>query len=373
MNSRINFPLALIFFLLIPFAHASGMEAPDEINLNDPGGSMEHVAVREQGHFEICYAEVAAQMADAWRFSHGDKEYAFQTSAMTLALQAGDPALTSHPDDGLSTRGGGFIDHAMEALVNQGACPQSDAVDSIDPQLTLQIVRLLASEARGDDVNFQAIHSQLNHVGLGSLLPPDGFIHSILEDKTLDLPTQLDRILSSNCARSGHSRKLELPKFSHIGYVAPGVVGVNGRNHRPDNPTAIFQEMHDYIGYLQLRIKDKTSLPVGISHCSAFLMLGQEAAGFDNKAMYQGGHCGKHATLVVGKRTNTTSGKLQFLLRNSWGANCGRNRNHTNHILSQRWECVDGGNLWVDADALERNLLELVDFVYRFRGPQGSR
>ena len=42
----------------------------DDVNLELPGGSMEHVLPRYQDELPICFGEVAAQVIDAWRFTH---------------------------------------------------------------------------------------------------------------------------------------------------------------------------------------------------------------------------------------------------------------------------------------------------------------
>ncbi|MCM2323004.1 MAG: hypothetical protein NDJ90_07045, partial [Oligoflexia bacterium] len=58
------------------------------VRMDEPGGSMEHVAVRDQGTLPICAAETVAQVTDAWRFANGDTNYDFQTSGLYAALLA---------------------------------------------------------------------------------------------------------------------------------------------------------------------------------------------------------------------------------------------------------------------------------------------
>jgi hypothetical protein len=52
--------------------------------------------------------------------------------------------------------------------------------------------------------------------------------------------------------------------------------------------------------------------PVGISYCSAFLL----------KANPKAKECGPHASSLVGKRFNSKSCEVEYILRNSWGPNC---------------------------------------------------
>jgi hypothetical protein len=79
-----------VFLLVLRLAAdpARADECPS-LRLDGPGGSMENVPVRDQGDERICYAMTAAEMADAYRFSHkppkGDTHFDHQTSGFQVA------------------------------------------------------------------------------------------------------------------------------------------------------------------------------------------------------------------------------------------------------------------------------------------------
>ena len=59
--------------------------------LDDPGKSMEHMPILDQDAVGYCGSYSATQLADAWRFSHGDTNYSHITSPLLIGLsQNGD-------------------------------------------------------------------------------------------------------------------------------------------------------------------------------------------------------------------------------------------------------------------------------------------
>lgn len=79
-----------LYLLLIAIPQSFAAEDCDPIRLDEPGGSMEHVPVLDQGELPLCSMAAAAQALDAWRFSHGDKNYQTKTSFTHLALKYPD-------------------------------------------------------------------------------------------------------------------------------------------------------------------------------------------------------------------------------------------------------------------------------------------
>jgi hypothetical protein len=89
---------------------------------------------------------------------------------------------------------------------------------------------------------------------------------------------------------------------------------------------------------------------VGISYCSALLESGPEWKKnlSQTEDFFRAPDCRFHASIVVGKRQK--NGSCQFLIRNSWGTDCG--------AYAKNWEC-EKGQIWIDADALLENTREL--------------
>ena len=84
--------LFLALFTLLISASSQAVKCPGEdVRLDHQGGSMELVKPRNQGSLQVCYAFGAAEVWDAYRFSHYDKktlekEKGFYTIPMQGAL-----------------------------------------------------------------------------------------------------------------------------------------------------------------------------------------------------------------------------------------------------------------------------------------------
>lgn len=89
---------------------------------------------------------------------------------------------------------------------------------------------------------------------------------------------------------------------------------------------------------------DSYKRPVGISYCSRVLT-DKNAAGIDyyNKPK---ANCAPHASVVIGKRADS-SGKCQYLIRNSWGAS-----------YKYPWE-TSQGDVWISESAMMMNVYKL--------------
>ncbi len=79
---------------------------------------MEHVSALDQDGIGTCYAYTAAQMVDAYRFSHGDTNYKFRTSGIEAAI--GSASTTLFPTD----FEGGYEADAINYLRANGSCDQ---------------------------------------------------------------------------------------------------------------------------------------------------------------------------------------------------------------------------------------------------------
>ncbi len=66
------------------------------MRLDQPGGPLEPIPVLDQDNVNLCYAFVASQLVDAYRFSHGDSNDQHLTSPLAAAVfaSADDPEMT---------------------------------------------------------------------------------------------------------------------------------------------------------------------------------------------------------------------------------------------------------------------------------------
>ena len=112
--------LSAYVFGILEFALGSQFaiadRAEEEVRLDIGTGPLAHVKTRDQGFgFGDCYANVAAGLVDAYRFSHGDKAYNFQSSALVLATEYS-------LEKGRDNTVGGDACAAFNAAARHGVC-----------------------------------------------------------------------------------------------------------------------------------------------------------------------------------------------------------------------------------------------------------
>ena len=89
LADRISQACSVFIMILLSFEAPLGATEKSkctDIRLDLPGQSMEHVPPSYQGDLGLCYAYTAAQLVDAWRFSHDDHDYSHLTSALEVAV-----------------------------------------------------------------------------------------------------------------------------------------------------------------------------------------------------------------------------------------------------------------------------------------------
>jgi len=163
-------------------------------------------------------------------------------------------------------------------------------------------------------------------------------IHTLLKESS-DITTAY-KDLMKNCSQSPHQLKAENP-LNPIKLSCKRFPGEKeaGRHISP----------HEYQEKLEHLLDGESPVPTTIGFCSRILTdITKKDAPPASKDS-----CGGHAAVVIGKRP--MNGKCQFLLRNSWGTECDH---YSPDIQSQ---CERGkGNVWVDAETLTKNTLEII-------------
>jgi hypothetical protein len=108
---------------------------------------------------------------------------------------------------------------------------------------------------------------------------------------------------------------------------------------------------------LREMLNSRHDRPVMITYCAEALNSRRGDPGRVNRSTGQGNaDCGLHASLVIGQRRDPTTGKCQFLVRNSWGPQCGRYA-EGDWGGSNYCDPARGGNIWVDARELAGNVI----------------
>jgi hypothetical protein len=126
------------------------------IELDKPGGSMEHVVVRDQEQIGSCYAHTSAAMYDAWRFRHGETEasdYENFSSGFEVGqrfkidenekigpisrlLGDNDPINKLLVDSDIN---GGFVKKLLPYLLKEGTCSQKLLDTIFDPRFSTNV------------------------------------------------------------------------------------------------------------------------------------------------------------------------------------------------------------------------------------------
>lgn len=295
------------------------------VRLDDPGGSMEFVRARDQGPYPICSSELAAQISDVIRFKGGDTNHSFQASGWMIATDVSVATKDYEFDEGAT------VSQAVDAVRTRGSvCDKSFLIESLsEAQATkflesLKLLRTASINFRDENLSLKDFREQekstLNEIQ--ALLPAACLANPEVKLPEFDAISQIFRTIDPD-----HQFQAVMNEFcraNKINLDIPPMVWQSAKSLKED---AIVSKL---LGLIQ----SPKSLPVAVKYCGNSLVDGDK-----------GKECTDHAVLVMGKRLRL--GQRQFLLRNSWGMQCG---GHT------RWECDQKGNVWVSADAVAKNI-----------------
>ena len=316
-----------------------------ELRLDAPGGSMEGVPVYSQIG-GTCYAYAAANAIDAWR-SQGRGPLAPDERLNPFELALGNGQLEYGQLRLKSTVAGGQFCTVVNYARRAGGCTQgvfplvNDEGESLGPivrqisQAHGKFKKLNCREKRGDpgEAILDSIEASLRDFGI-----PDERIpgRDVLRDALSKTRQEYQRRVLSEPWCEGVRTQVEIPRSCH-------------------QELSAFESPSRILSKIESRLTDITSQPVGIGYCSAVLKKGLNYEGFSHRFFDfdfpDTEECGGHVSLVTGKRISPETGRLEFLVHNSWGKGCKR--------YAPEWECLLG-KIWVDAEALARNTYGLM-------------
>ncbi len=328
--------ISLLYLASTQWAYAANAVS-GLIELDQPGGTMQYVSTRDQSINLDCFAVSAVEMIDAWRFSHGDKNTSFQTSALVVAARA------NSMDDGNELGQGETLQQAILALALYGACSENATFEALGTFDTNTIVGILKIWKSGtspyyslgvDDPTYAswiksrnlypAIEGLVCQGDRPDLLPNEEFLKYVFMN--VDPGAQLTTILSRACTGANH---LDLRSWQLL-------IMLSRVDTSNQSPTTIVQEIGSMLTGPQ-------SQPIGIKYCDNVLY---------SPAYKANGNvtpdCEMHESLVIGKRI--VDGTPQFLIRNSWGNDC-------NGVPVGA--CDGKGDFWIDGNSLASNIFEL--------------
>lgn len=304
-----------------------------EVRLDALSGAMEHVPVTFQGHVGICYGHAAAQMVDAYRFSHsgGNSETSRLSSSLEIAVGITD--LQSPKDD--------FDDGAFNVCPSIHYAVKADTCDEawvaglysaqgVQRSNFTERLRQLQSDVSKSASNanelVSAAEKDFASYATGearAALPSEDALVKMASKPTFTEAT--DAFLEPYCAKKP---RIEIPK------------SIRCSESKSLSGKEIFQKIH---ALLLL----KNAQPVAIKMCRNIFEAGHTYVGVTSHGFKK--DCQLHWPLVIGQKK--IGGKCRFLIRNSFGTD--------DSGYSKDWLPREHGNLWIDEDTLAANTLEM--------------
>lgn len=369
-----------------------------EVRLDDVGGAMEHVKVRNQRAIGSCYAHAAAQLYDAWRFRNADMEFEHSSAGFEISQRYKWDREETSVD-------GGHVKKIIPKLLREGTCSQEE-LDSLFRGPTLdgfasKVMQIFnkhraeyhrrMKEALPSQYNFGAdladvarmreqqgfarqdntrvdrsrVHFDISKVvaqevlakGVVELkayikdvcvisqahipyskLQPDANTVRMFEMISLAECPEQRRIYAKNEFRIN-----DVSTYTNGKGLVPGVLDEKARFKPEVSLPTIHRELDKGL---------RRAMPIAVSYCSSILA---EGRGFKTKDPNTD-DCGRHASLITGRRKNPQSGRCELLIRNTWGNSCGS--------YSKDWTCDSAkGSVWVDEQVLGRAITNVQTVV----------
>lgn len=359
--------LLSLIHLISAYARAQSC-APNSpsTNLTTGNGTLAQLPALDQKGTGLCYAFTISQLVDAKRYVNPANRRG-RISPLALGIQTPQNSnflVRSRLDDGGSPHA------ALAALTAPGNVICDEAYisklygDADDQYTYFGTVELMFKDLReayykpcGDTPAQRKQKATLSIKTLKSFMTssqlegaPDGGMTDFMADLG-GIVAHLNKLPSSTFANynTSFNSTLVTPALRRIcerhtlsvspmritGLHALGQIGGTGMT--PADP----KKLSDYAWNILSR---PGAQPLGIGFCSNILTTNNT---FINPSSNPS-TCGPHAAVLAGVRC--VGGQRQFLLRNSWGKNCGQNLS-----LRHRSNCDKRGNVWVDANSLMRS------------------
>lgn len=348
-------------------------------NLTLSPGSLSLLPAIDQGGTGLCYAFTVSQLVDARRFTNPANR-GRRISPLPVGMltpQATNFLKKSRLDDGGSVKG------ALDTLMRSGnpVCSHAhvsrlygDTDDQFTIFGTMEIFFKQIREAYYTPCNCATANRRQKALGsinemrifmtTPSLLeqnPSEGMNNFLADLATIiikmnDLPPQAfanyndsfnSQLLVPYFNRLCRGQTVSVPKLKLSGIRRNNQDLTSGL--APVSPSTQLKRFSDHAWDL---LAQGGAQPVGVNFCSSMLTGSSTFVSPD----IGGNQCGNHAAVLAGKRCR--AGRRQFLLRNSWGDDCGQNL-----ASRHRANCDGRGNVWVDAESLMKSAYSLYQTV----------
>lgn len=320
-----------------------------EFRLDEPGGSMEHVPMRDQRDLGTCFAYSGSDLVDTYRFTHGDTHYDKLSSPLDAAIESGtrydkQPYLQKDKTYQMPFENGDACT-VVNYLREHGSCELSKVEKAWGPEGVYKNV--IADYAlfqkyekiKNHPISAPAICSSAS--AIADLAPAKGLVDVLAKALDTHSPLRYFQYLMATTCPANERIPASIPACKQI-------------NSGKDFESAFNAHFNTLL---------KKAQPMEIGYCSDLLEKGHKYAGLiKNKGLrplvktdicdgYDPGDPeddGGHSSTVVGRRYNNKTHQCQILIKNSWGTTC--------KDYSKDWDC-DKGKIWVDEKTLSRNII----------------
>jgi hypothetical protein len=347
-----NYFFVLVSCALISLTTARADNTCPDVRL-DQQGAMVHVPVTFQGQVGICYAHAAAQMIDAYRFSHsapeGDTHYEHLTSPLELASQfmaSSDPK--SDFDDGTYA-----VCPVVNYLRDHESCDENSVAKLYQNGIRINLV----NDLRKPYLDFQKYlktsklqAASVTLQNLDTVLTQDlsEFQNQLsqLADPSIQtsLPTEAEALQMLLQPNFNLAMNALLAPFCTSSFMQTISAGISCSENQVKAGSITMPQVHALLTL-------ENAQPVAVKICSNFFNEGHAYRGKDFQGnMIKTGKeaCDIHWVLLIGQ--TMYNGQCRLLVRNSWGTD--------DSGYSTDWLPRESGNLWIDEETLSANTFE---------------
>ena len=369
--------LVSLFFVLFPVANAMAQSSASAVAVSCPNirldqgtNSMAHVAVRDQGSVPNCFAHVAAEIVDAWRFSHGDNNYAFQSSGLNLGFdywghKPNDKPFTDPDDPNIGA--GGNVPEALSVAEKYGVCNKASSIEALNQSDIKDLFQTVQS----------TIMKEQKEAGL-----PSNKQTPLPQDKTAQNFGKYISKFDENAAKSLHETEATapLPQASSLvsvlrdpnadsdisevlGQACDAKARLQVSYPASEDMAAFLRPTSTVIAAIRTALSRPNPQPVGLSLCSEVLYESENFRGRNANSMSDECMSKAHAVIAIGARPSGNS--CQYLIRSSWGQSCAG--------FGAGWSCDENsGSVWINEDALIGNLISYSFFEDQAQASQSA-
>ena len=380
-----------VILLLLGLSPAQAQDGCSELHLDSERGPLRAMPIMDQPS-ENCFAHVASELVDAWRFSH--PVVPPPPAPIPEPVPGGSKHVTSPIPltDGLGRqknqdmrKKGGMVSDAVDYLIKNGSCNhraifgsdenglnserqkelEVSLYDAFNAQLAWEKKNIAWLHNKSDElvtrhpdwdifrVSLETFYQGAMASGNANLLCRDlsaqygaGQMPNPFSNKntlTQMMAAMLAENKSTDDLISDYYKRVCAK--SSIPVTSPRLTATYVGDHKLNPPAAIEKMIGD-------RLDLPNPQPIGIDICAQVLKTKDAHAwNADKPGDCDGGQ--RHSVIIIGRKLNPDSGKCQFILRNSWGTDCWQ------YKVGAKLSCDARGQPAVDADLLTDNVFRL--------------